>query len=145
MLLVFCVSFDPWSPYFQVLSRVDPGVSTGPRLDGWLCLSHLLSSGSTPPFPLIGLKTARLGFGWRGHQPRLCLNHFNASTLDRPIGSLIKMGPRQDSHQAHRKKTWNAAASDSLSLSPSLFFFLYFSRALALRGKTYSPSTRLLA
>lgn len=103
----------PLEPFFKVLSRVDPGVSTRPRRDGWQCLSRLLSSGSTPP--LIGLKTARLGFGRRGHRPRLCLNHFNASTLAGPIGSLIKTGPRQDSHQAHRK-----------DLACSLSFFLYF-------------------
>lgn len=111
----------PLEPFFKVLSRVDPGVSTRPRRDGWQCLSRLLSSGSTPP--LIGLKTARLGFGRRGHRPRLCLNHFNASTLARPIGSLIKTGPRQDSHQAHRKDL--ACSMLCLSLALSLFFFVF--------------------
>lgn len=111
----------PLEPFFKVLPRVDPGVSTRPLRDGWQCLSRLLSSGSTPP--LIGLKTARLGFGRRGHRPRLCLNHFNASTLARPIGSLIKTGPRQDSHQAHRKDL--ACSMLCLTLALSLFFFVF--------------------
>lgn len=85
-----------------------------------------------PHTPLIGLKMARLGFGWRGHQQRLCLNHFNVSTLDRPIGSLIKTGPRQDSQQAHRKRF---GMQQPLSVSLFFLFFCIFTEQWHCEGR----------
>lgn len=119
---MFCVSFGLWSPFLKSSPESIPVSPLGPGvMDGSV---YRASFPLAQPPPLIGLKTARLGFGRRGHRPRLCLNHFNASTLARPIGSLIKTGPRQDSHRAHRKDL--ACSMLCLTLALSLFFFCIF-------------------